>query len=172
MGLSVVSQTRCSIDVFPAFALPITSTRNRICGNRGRLSVVPTVTAVGLSVVPAVTVVWLSVVRVRVIRLCAVSIGAVSARADRSISICWRGLRKPRVLPTARASTVPSLVPSSFVSLTMRYHISHFHLNHAMSQYCGGHRLTGASGVGDVPTPHARLKSSRIHRPGDTSPWV
>jgi hypothetical protein len=35
VGLSVVSQTRCRIDVFPAFALPITSTRNLRSGIRG-----------------------------------------------------------------------------------------------------------------------------------------
>jgi hypothetical protein len=34
MGLSVVSQTRCRIEVFPAFALPIIRTRNRIFGIR------------------------------------------------------------------------------------------------------------------------------------------
>jgi hypothetical protein len=34
MGLSVVSQTRWRIDVFPAFALPITRTRNWIFGIR------------------------------------------------------------------------------------------------------------------------------------------
>jgi hypothetical protein len=34
VGLSVVSQTRCRIDVFPAFALPIIRTRNWIFGIR------------------------------------------------------------------------------------------------------------------------------------------
>ena len=34
MGLSVVSQTLCRTDVFPAFALPIISTRNRTLGIR------------------------------------------------------------------------------------------------------------------------------------------
>ena len=71
MGLSVVSQTRCKIDVFPAFALPITSTRNLIVGNRGldrgRLS--------------AVRAVWLCAVRLcavrRAVRLCELPIGAV-----------------------------------------------------------------------------------------------
>jgi hypothetical protein len=33
-SLSVVSQTRCRIDVFPAFSLPIISTRNWIFGSR------------------------------------------------------------------------------------------------------------------------------------------
>ncbi len=32
VGLSVVSQTLCKIVVFPAFALPMTSTRNLIFG--------------------------------------------------------------------------------------------------------------------------------------------
>src|SRR6266702_3406648 len=36
MGLSVVSQTLCRMDVFPAFALPIIRTRNRNFGIRGR----------------------------------------------------------------------------------------------------------------------------------------
>jgi|SRR6266571_254052 len=36
MGLSVVSQTLCRMDVFPAFALPIMRTRNRNFGIRGR----------------------------------------------------------------------------------------------------------------------------------------
>src|SRR6266571_3756927 len=36
MGLSVVSQTLCKMDVFPAFVLPIIRTRNRIFGIRGR----------------------------------------------------------------------------------------------------------------------------------------
>ena len=35
-GLSVVSQTLCKIEVFPAFALPMMSTLNRVPGMRGR----------------------------------------------------------------------------------------------------------------------------------------
>ena len=34
-GLSVVSQTLCNIEVFPAFALPMMSTLNRTFGTRG-----------------------------------------------------------------------------------------------------------------------------------------
>ena len=58
MGLSVVSQTRCKTDVFPEFALPITSTRNLITGIGGRLSAI-------------------CAVRLCAGRLCAVPIGAV-----------------------------------------------------------------------------------------------
>ena len=75
MGLSVVSQTRCKIDVFPAFALPIPSTRNLIAGNLGRLLAAG---AVWLCAVREVL--WLSAVRavwLCVVRLCAVPIGAV-----------------------------------------------------------------------------------------------
>ena len=36
MGLSVVSQTLCKIDVLPAFALPMIRTRNRMSGSRRR----------------------------------------------------------------------------------------------------------------------------------------
>ena len=35
-GLSVVSQTLCKIEVFPAFALPMMSTLNWTFGTRGR----------------------------------------------------------------------------------------------------------------------------------------
>ena len=66
MGLSVVSQTRCKIDVFPAFALPITSTRNLNVGNRG----------LGRGRLSAVRAVWLCAVR-RAVRLCELPIGAV-----------------------------------------------------------------------------------------------
>ena len=68
--LSVVSQTRCKIDVFPAFALPITSTRKVIAGNR-RPSIV------GAVLLSAARAVSLSAVRLRSVRLCAGPIGAV-----------------------------------------------------------------------------------------------
>ena len=84
MGLSVVSQTRCKIDVFPAFALPITSTRNRISGIRGRLCT------------GRLCVVWLCAV------LCAVPIGAVwKARViDRSIRFERRDCADHVFVPT------------------------------------------------------------------------
>ena len=98
MGLSVVSQTRCKIDVFPAFALPITSTRNLIAGNLGRLLAAGAVWLCAVRAVlwlSAVRAVWLcvicavlpSAVRRGVVRL---PIGEVGARVvDRSNSIRW-----------------------------------------------------------------------------------
>ena len=106
MGLSVVSQTRCKIDVFPAFALPITSTRNVIAGNR-RLSTVDAVS--------------LSAVRLRLVRLCAVPIGAVVKSVVEELLIDFR-------FDSQITCSSHTDRPLKIVSLKMRgvaaYHIS------------------------------------------------
>jgi hypothetical protein len=108
----VVSQTRCKIDVFPAFALPITSTRNWIAGIRGWLCG---------GVKGGVAQLCGGVARLRacLIRLCAVPIGAV--RCEEKQECCGpidfdsndRWLRRPRV----HSHTAPFRPSSSILHL-------------------------------------------------------